>query len=248
MRRVPGGRFCDRCDQRVVDFRRMTEREAVIVTSLFPAGALCARLPNVREGVPRFRSEARSLIPTLLVTAVIAAGCSAPTPIATADPATQSAKPKPASKPVDSDGDGIPDAVDKCPNEPETYNGFEDEDGCPDKGRVLLIESPIAIVDVLTFDEGSDAITPAMSPALDAVAKTFKSNPGLGTIVVKGHSTPSEKDAAKLAARRATNVLDALVKRGVNKASLTTKALAPGAPAKGEPAAKGRRVDFEVLP
>jgi outer membrane protein OmpA-like peptidoglycan-associated protein len=32
----------------------------------------------------------------------------------------------------DKDGDGIPDNVDKCPNDPETYNGFQDEDGCPD--------------------------------------------------------------------------------------------------------------------
>ena len=34
--------------------------------------------------------------------------------------------------PVDTDGDGIPDAVDKCPNDPEDKDGFEDEDGCPD--------------------------------------------------------------------------------------------------------------------
>jgi outer membrane protein OmpA-like peptidoglycan-associated protein len=32
----------------------------------------------------------------------------------------------------DSDGDGIPDAQDKCPNEPEDKDGFEDTDGCPD--------------------------------------------------------------------------------------------------------------------
>jgi len=32
----------------------------------------------------------------------------------------------------DSDNDGIPDAYDKCPNEPEDYDGFQDEDGCPD--------------------------------------------------------------------------------------------------------------------
>src|SRR5207248_8862565 len=30
------------------------------------------------------------------------------------------------------DGDGIPDAADKCPNEPEDKDGFQDEDGCPD--------------------------------------------------------------------------------------------------------------------
>jgi OmpA-OmpF porin, OOP family len=32
----------------------------------------------------------------------------------------------------DRDGDGIPDAVDKCPDVPEDKDGFEDEDGCPD--------------------------------------------------------------------------------------------------------------------
>ena len=32
----------------------------------------------------------------------------------------------------DSDGDGILDDVDQCPNEPEDFDGFQDEDGCPD--------------------------------------------------------------------------------------------------------------------
>ena len=35
-------------------------------------------------------------------------------------------------KEPDADGDGIPDAVDQCPNEPEDEDGFQDEDGCPD--------------------------------------------------------------------------------------------------------------------
>ncbi|MEZ4401051.1 MAG: DUF4215 domain-containing protein [Kofleriaceae bacterium] len=34
--------------------------------------------------------------------------------------------------PSDRDHDGIVDAEDTCPTEPETANGFEDEDGCPD--------------------------------------------------------------------------------------------------------------------
>jgi OmpA-OmpF porin, OOP family len=37
-----------------------------------------------------------------------------------------------ASKPGDRDGDGIPDVLDKCPDQPENYNGYQDEDGCPD--------------------------------------------------------------------------------------------------------------------
>lgn len=32
----------------------------------------------------------------------------------------------------DRDGDGIRDSVDKCPDEPEDVDTFEDEDGCPD--------------------------------------------------------------------------------------------------------------------
>jgi outer membrane protein OmpA-like peptidoglycan-associated protein len=39
---------------------------------------------------------------------------------------------KPPAPPADSDGDGITDDVDKCPNEPEDKDGFEDQDGCPD--------------------------------------------------------------------------------------------------------------------
>jgi OOP family OmpA-OmpF porin len=32
----------------------------------------------------------------------------------------------------DRDGDGIKDDVDKCPDDPEDFDDFEDEDGCPD--------------------------------------------------------------------------------------------------------------------
>ncbi len=35
-------------------------------------------------------------------------------------------------KVLDTDGDGMLDDVDQCPNEPEDFDGFQDEDGCPD--------------------------------------------------------------------------------------------------------------------
>jgi outer membrane protein OmpA-like peptidoglycan-associated protein len=38
----------------------------------------------------------------------------------------------PEKQPLDSDGDGILDEVDECPNEAEDFDGFQDEDGCPD--------------------------------------------------------------------------------------------------------------------
>ena len=40
--------------------------------------------------------------------------------------------------PIDSDGDGIADIYDLCPGVPEDYNGFQDNDGCPDGGNVCL--------------------------------------------------------------------------------------------------------------
>lgn len=37
-----------------------------------------------------------------------------------------------AALPADRDGDRVPDATDRCPTKPETFNGFADQDGCPD--------------------------------------------------------------------------------------------------------------------
>jgi len=37
-----------------------------------------------------------------------------------------------AHAPGDRDGDGYADPVDQCPAKPENYNGYQDEDGCPD--------------------------------------------------------------------------------------------------------------------
>ena len=33
---------------------------------------------------------------------------------------------------TDSDNDGYDDQVDSCPSEPETWNKYNDTDGCPD--------------------------------------------------------------------------------------------------------------------
>ena len=51
--------------------------------------------------------------------ALVLAACGAPHP------------PSRASNP-DSDGDGLRDAQDRCPLDPEDFDGFQDGDGCPD--------------------------------------------------------------------------------------------------------------------
>ena len=40
---------------------------------------------------------------------------------------------RPEAVPRDRDRDGIVDAQDRCPDQPETRNGYQDEDGCPDR-------------------------------------------------------------------------------------------------------------------
>jgi len=35
-------------------------------------------------------------------------------------------------------GDGYPDYLDLCPTQPETFNGIDDTDGCPDNEFSLL--------------------------------------------------------------------------------------------------------------
>lgn len=42
---------------------------------------------------------------------------------------------------ADSDGDAIPDALDKCPGVPETFNGQSDEDGCPDAANGIATQT-----------------------------------------------------------------------------------------------------------
>jgi outer membrane protein OmpA-like peptidoglycan-associated protein len=37
----------------------------------------------------------------------------------------------------DQDGDGIADKDDRCPKEPETFNGYQDQDGCPDEAPAV---------------------------------------------------------------------------------------------------------------
>ena len=57
---------------------------------------------------------------------LLLAGC------ASSPPPPPPEKPSAAATRLDTDGDGIPDDIDRCPLEPEDRDGFQDEDGCPD--------------------------------------------------------------------------------------------------------------------
>ncbi len=153
----------------------------------------------------------------------------------------------------DRDGDGIPDAEDRCPGEPEVWNGFEDEDGCPDRGRVVVYRGRIEILDKVYFESGSATVKPISTPILDAVAATLRGNPDILLIEVQGHADArgSRLEQERIALARARAVVAYLVARGVEPKRLLVRSYGATRPvARGHgPAAwsANRRVEWLIL-
>jgi outer membrane protein OmpA-like peptidoglycan-associated protein/uncharacterized protein YfaP (DUF2135 family) len=177
-----------------------------------------------------------------------------PRPVPTPpDPAKARDVRMPTTNEPDNDHDGIPDALDRCPNEPETFNGYQDDDGCPDRGRVVVTNTSIEILDNVYFETGSATIKRQSLPILDAVAATLGSNPTIARVEVQGHTDERGDDARNLdlSDRRAAAVRDYLVGKGVEGARLEAKGYGgtqPLDPRHAELAwAKNRRVAFLIL-
>ena len=153
----------------------------------------------------------------------------------------------------DEDGCPDPDKDDKCPNEPETYNGYQDEDGCPDRGRVVVTNTSIEILDVIYFEYDKAVILPKSFPILDAVAATLQGNPSLQLVEIQGHTDERGDDAYNLdlSDRRAKAVMKYLVDKGVDEKRLTAQGYGETQPLDrrhNEAAwAKNRRVAFLIL-
>jgi outer membrane protein OmpA-like peptidoglycan-associated protein len=106
---------------------------------------------------------------------------------------------------------------DKCPNEPETFNGYQDEDGCPDEKP----KEEKVILEGVNFKPGSAELIMESYAALDKVAQSLLGHP---EIVVEIHGyTDSIGDRAfnkRLSQRRAEAVLNYLVSKGLSPARL----------------------------
>jgi len=154
---------------------------------------------------------------------------------------------------LDNDKDRILDKDDKCPNEPETYNGFEDEDGCPDRGRVVVTDTAIEILDMVYFEFNKAVIKPQSYPILDAVAATLNGNPSIELVEVQGHTDERGNDAYNLdlSDKRAHAVEKYLIDKGVDAKRLTAQGYGETQPLdrrSNEAAwAKNRRVAFLIL-
>jgi outer membrane protein OmpA-like peptidoglycan-associated protein len=151
----------------------------------------------------------------------------------------------------DRDHDRIPDSRDACPDEPETYNGYQDQDGCPDRGTVLLHKGSLQILDRVYFAAGSHTLKPEAGRLLDAIAATLKGNPEVTLTGVEGYAANDEPDPMEVAKARATAVRRALIERGVSADRLLVRgfgAARPHCTASNEDCrSTNRRVEFSIL-
>jgi outer membrane protein OmpA-like peptidoglycan-associated protein len=137
--------------------------------------------------------------------------------------------------------------------EPETYNGHEDEDGCPDKGRVIIEGSDIVILDKIQFATASAQILPESMPIVEAVASTLKGHPEFSKVEIAGHADERASDAynLNLTKARARSVLNALLQRGIQRNRLVSQGYGEYCPLDraSNPNAweKNRRVEFKVV-
>ncbi|MCX4245393.1 OmpA family protein [Paraliomyxa miuraensis] len=151
----------------------------------------------------------------------------------------------------DNDADGLPNPEDKCVDEPETRNGFEDGDGCPDEIPREL-EEIAGVIEGIFFDNDKDVIKPISKPVLDRAVTTLKRYSDIRVRIV-GHtsSTGGYRHNIDLSQRRAASVKRYLVEQGIEESRLETDGVGPDQPIDTnetpEGQARNRRIEFTIL-
>ena len=152
----------------------------------------------------------------------------------------------------DADQDGFPDASDQCPAEPETRNGIDDDDGCPDD-LPAAVRAYAGAVEGLSFEGRTERLAADSTAVLDELARLLKQYPGL-RLRITGHTDNRGKEAARieLSQRRAEAVKTYLAGKGVDPARMVTQGRGSERPRASNATAKGRKqnnwIEFEFLP
>ncbi|NJK33003.1 MAG: OmpA family protein, partial [Deltaproteobacteria bacterium] len=159
--------------------------------------------------------------------------------------------PAPSGCPPDQDEDEIPDEEDKCPAEPETRNGFDDDDGCPDVVPSEF-QDLAGILKGINFDTDKDVIRPESKPILDRAVEVLQKFPQV-RIEISGHtdSRGGYEHNMDLSQRRAEAVKRYLVDAGIEEARIETRGAGPNEPIAtndtSEGRAENRRIEVKIL-
>ncbi len=141
---------------------------------------------------------------------------------------------------LDTDRDGVANYLDQCPN---TESGMKvDSRGCH------IIENITIKLDVEGFDFDSATLRPEMMSALDDIATKILASEGNETISVVGHtdSHGSEAYNQNLSERRASSVVDYLISKGIDSASISATGMGESSPIADNNTSEGRAANRRV--
>lgn len=152
----------------------------------------------------------------------------------------------------DNDADGIENPKDQCPNEPESRNGFEDSDGCPDEVPPELADIT-GIMEGINFDTDKDTIKAGSKPVLDQAVEVMKKYPDI-RVRITGHTDAvgPYRHNVDLSLRRAKSVKKYMVRKGgVDHERIEVEGKGPDVPIDTndtvEGRARNRRIEFQVI-
>ncbi len=151
----------------------------------------------------------------------------------------------------DPDRDGVIGEADECPLEPETRNGYEDSDGCPDEVP-REVQKFTGTMRGISFAIGKATVEASSEPTLQDAAEILKRHPSI-RVEISGH-TSSEGSVnvnQKLSEERARSVRQWLIDAGVDPNQLEARGAGASEPMGDNATADGRqmnrRIEFRIL-
>ncbi|MDP2891107.1 MAG: OmpA family protein, partial [Bacteroidota bacterium] len=150
--------------------------------------------------------------------------------------------------PVDTDGDGTPDYLDKCPTVP----GPKENNGCPVVEEAAEI-APELMIEPVYFDYDKSNVLQVEKAKIEKLVKLLKSNDNY-SVDLTGNTDSKGTDEynMKLSERRINSVVKSITSSGVKSTRISKqKPLGESSPAATNDTEEGRalnrRVTFEVI-